>query len=37
MAYLCNYMVNVIDYRVQNDRPEFIMFQKINYSRWDEI
>lgn len=30
-------MVHVIDYKVQNDTPEFLLFQKLNYTKWDPI
>ena len=37
MAYLYTYMINVVDYYIQKDRQEFLMFQKIHYNKWDEI
>lgn len=30
-------MVHIIDYKIQNDTPEFLLFQKINYTKWDAI
>ena len=37
MAYLYTYMINVVDYYIQKDRQEFLMFQKIHYNKWEEI
>ena len=37
MTYLYTYMINVIDFHIQKDRQEFLVFQKMNYTKWNEI
>ena len=37
LSYLYTYMVQIIEYKIQNDSTEFLMFQKSQYSKWDQI
>ena len=37
LAHLYTYMIPITDYKIQDDLPEFLLFQKNNYSLWSEI
>lgn len=31
------FTVDIIDFKIQNESKEFLLFQRVNFKKWDDI